>query len=573
MLSCFAHTGGKIARRRRKSGLDVRRQVLVIGLDGATFDIIDPLVAAGELPTLARLMEEGVRGHLMSTVPPNSAPAWTSFLTGVSPARHGILDFREVDLRRYEVFTGRFVNASAFAGRTILDRIAAHTRGVVAFRVPMTYPVWPLNGILVAGYPTPDRKRAYTYPPELADSLSPIALHSHDEIARAGIEEERRNADYEIAVLLKHLKRWLKENRHDFYMAVTGITDGFHHKFWKYHDPTHPLHNPNWPEEHKQVIREYYRRLDTAVGELLSLVDERWLVVVMSDHGGGPRPHRLFNTNAWLARHGWLAPAQGAGGRVMYRAARHALAWARTHMPMRKWIIDHMSPDMRRRALQVRQATAAIDWGRTVAYRVPLQFPAEGIEINVRGRQPQGIVSPGEQFERVRDEIMAALREARDPDTGQPVVSAVWRREDLYPNGETTLPDILFLTNGRLACGDDLDALFSEQPLTSLERLSGDHTMEGIALFWGEGVQPGAQVDLSIMDLPATLLWALGLPVPEDLDGRVLTEVFTPAYVQHHPVESGPPLWQESSRSEEDLTPEEEEAIHKALARLGYVEE
>ena len=553
--------------------MNAQRQILVIGLDGATYRVIDPLLERGELPVLQRLFQEGVRGHLTSTMPPNSAPAWTSFLTGVSPGRHRILDFREVDLRRYEIYTGRFVNATAFAGRTILDLLAAHTRGVVAFRVPMTYPVWPLNGILVAGYPTPDRKRAYTYPPDLAEALTPIALHSHDEIARADVREARRNADHEIAIFLQHMGRWLRQNHHDVYMAVTGIPDGFHHRFWKYHDPQHPLHNPDWSEEDKGIIRQYYRRLDEMIGQLLDLVDDSWLVVVMSDHGGGPRPRHLFNTNAWLAAQGWLTPVRGGEGRALHRVAKNVMGWAKEHLPMRLWLVEHMPAGLRRRALAVRQATGLIDWPRTRAYRVPLQFPAEGIEINVRGRQPQGTVAPGAEYEALREEIIAALREVRHPETGARVVTDVWRREEIDPGADdTALPDILFLTDERVACGDDVQATFTDLPLSALERISGDHTMDGMAAFWGAGVRQGAEISLSILDLPPTLVWAAGVPVPEDMDGRVLTDAFTPEYVRAHPVEYGPPLWEEAGDGEA-LTPEEEAAIHRALAGLGYVED
>ncbi len=550
-----------------------RRQVLVIGLDGATYRVIDPLLAAGELPVLARLLNEGVRGELRSTLPPNSAPAWSSFLTGVNPARHRILDFREVDLRRYEVFTGRFINARALAGRTILDWIGTRSRGVVAYRVPMTYPVWPVNGVLVAGYPTPDRKRAYTYPPELANVLTPLALHSHDEIMVAGIGEERRNADHEIARLLAHMGRWLRENRHDFYVAVTGITDGFHHKFWKYHDPQHPLHDPGWPAEAKNIIREYYRRLDAAIGELLACVDHRWLVVVMSDHGGGPRPWRQFHVNAWLARQGWLTPSGGGRASWTRRAVRYTLEWARHRVPWRRWLAEHLPVRWQQQALRWRQATGWIDWSRTQAYHVPLQYPAGGIEINLRGRQPQGVVAPGAEYERLRDEIIAALKNVRDPETDRPVIVEAWPREAVYPRGDMdSVPDILFLTSETFDCGSDLDHVFSTVPLSFLERINGDHTMEGIAVFWGEGVRRGCTVHLDLLDLPPTLIWAMGLPLPADMDGKVLTEVFTPAYVAAHPVtHSEVPLWQEGEGAA--LSPAEEEAIRKALVGLGYLEE
>ena len=494
-------------------------------------------------------------------------------MTGVSPAKHRILDFREMDLRRYELYTGGFVNATSFAGHTIFDFIGEHSRGVVAFRVPMTFPVWPLNGILVAGYPTPDRERAYTYPPELAEDLTPIAIYSHDEILKAGIAEERRNADYEIEGILKHMGRWLRENRHDFYMAVTGISDGFHHKFWKYHDPNHPLHDPQWPERDKNIIREYYTRLDAMVGELLSLVDDRWLVVVMSDHGGGPRPWREFNTNAWLAQQGWLVPAGGTGTRWVHRILHYGLEWARNRLPLRHWVAEHVPLRLRQEALAVRQATNLIDWAQTRAYRVPLQFPAEGIEINLRGRQPQGVVTPGIEYETLRDEIIAGLRQLKDPESGEPVVRAIWRREELYPDGDpNALPDILFITAPHLGCGSGLESTFSRVPLSFLERLNGDHTMEGITYFWGQGVKAGQRIELNMLDLAPTLLWAMGLPVPQAMDGRVLKEVFEDPWAAR-PVERADIPWLAGEEDMETLTAEEEAEIRKALAGLGYVDE
>ncbi len=552
--------------------MNARRKTLVLGLDGATFQVIDPLLAQGKLPTLARLQREGVRATLTSTVPPNSAPAWVSFMTGVNPAKHGILDFREMDLRRYDVYTGDFVNATSFAGHTIFDLIGQHARGVVAFRVPMTFPVWPVQGIMVAGYPTPDRKRAYTYPPHLADALTPIALHSHDEILKAGIEEERRNADFEISLLLEHMGRWIQEDAHDFYMAVTGITDGFHHKFWKYHDPTHPLHNPEWSESEKNIIREYYQKLDAMLGELLELVDEEWLVVVMSDHGGGPRPWRAFNTNAWLAQEGWLVPESGRRSQWLHRALRYGIEWARNRLPWRQWVVEHVPKRIRQEALAVRQATNLIDWTRTRAYRIPLQFPAEGIEINVRARQPQGTVMPGAEYERVREEIIAALRELRDPETGRPVVEAVWRREELYvPGNLDAVPDIVFLTAPHLSCGADLTSIFTHIPLSFLERLNGEHTMEGIAYFWGKGVRRGGRDRVHMLDLAPTLLWAMGLPVPEAMDGRIRTDLFEAEEATRYPPKREDIPWKVGEQTE--LSESERAAIHKALAGLGYVDE
>ncbi len=551
-----------------------QRKVLVIGLDGATYTIIDPLIEQGQLPTLARLQKEGARGVLTSTMPPNSAPAWTSFMTGVTPARHGILDFKEADLHRYDGFTGNFVTSAAFAGHTIFDLIGEKGAGVLAFRVPMTYPVWPVNGVMVAGYPTPDRRQAYVYPPELTAEFDPIAGFSHDEIARAGLQEERQNADEEIATLIQAMSRFLQEGKLDFYMGVTGVSDGFHHKFWKYHDPSHPLYDPTLPEATHNIIREYYGKLDRAVGELLAHVNDDWLVLVMSDHGGGPRPHRQFNTNAWLHQHGWLH-LKGSGESSWQKRQRHTLEWLRNKIPFKTWLAQHLPGSVQEGVRALRTATNLIDWERTKAYRIGLQFPAEGVVINLRGRQPEGIVAPGEEYRQLQDAIIAAIKGVRDPETGGPVIEAAYRREELYPSGNLDqVPDVLFVMAPHLGGGADLDQLFGQLPLSYLERLNGDHTMHGITLAWGKGIQPGKQFDLNIVDLAPTILYAMGLPVPSGMDGRVLTEIFTPEYVAAHPVQhrEGGALGEEES-DHYQLSAEEEAEIRKALARLGYVDE
>ena len=250
------------------------------------------------------------------------------------------------------------------------------------------------------------------------------------------------------------------------------------------------------------------------------------------------------------------------------------MAWARRAFPWRHWLVEHLPQRFRREALAFRQATHLIDWSRTRAYRVPLQYPAEGIEINVRGRQPQGVVEPGAEYERLREEIIAALRELRDPATGRAVVREVWRREEVYPTGDLdAVPDIVCLLEEGIDAGSDLQRVFTDVPLADLERLNGDHTMEGIAILWGAGVRAGHRLALHLLDLPPTLLWAMGLPVPEDMDGRVLTEAFTPEYVAAHPVTYTREMGWTARAGRTALTPEEEAEIQKALVGLGYLEE
>lgn len=550
-------------------------KALIIGLDGATFDLIDPLLAAGQLPHLAQLMAEGTWGRLRSVLPPNSAPAWAAFLTGKNPGRTGILNFRILDLRSYSGYANRFASSAAFAGQTFLDALSRQGRGVLAYRVPMTYPVWPVQGVMVAGYPTPDRRRAYTFPPELGDELTPIALHSHDEILTAGVAEERRNADFEIKSTGETMTRFLQAGEQDLYVCVSGITDGYQHKFWKYIDPQHPLYDPVEGARYGDIIAEAYRKLDGLVGRLVAQVGPDWLVMILSDHGGGPRPAKALNLNAWLQQQGWLR-AQAGNARPLRQTARHLVDWARFNLPFLDWANRHLPERVRAGISEIKSGAGLIDWGKTRAFRVPLQYPAEGIEINLRGRQPQGIVERGAEYEAVRSAILEALRELADPEDGRPLVREAYRREEAYSGPFLEeMPDIVLLTDPAYDGGAGVDRLITEVPLSFLARRSGDHLMEGVLILRGEGlVRRGQRVEgATITDLAPTILYALGCPIPRDMDGRVLTEALEPDLLARRPVVYGEPLGAGSGEATAGhaYSDEDEAGIRKALEGLGYI--
>ena len=552
-----------------------QRKALIIGLDGATFDIMDPMLSTGQLPHLAQLMAGGVWGRLRSTLPPNSAPAWTAFLTGKNPGHFGFLNFRFLDLRSYSGYSNRFATSADFAGQTMLDALGRQGRGSVSYRVPMTYPVWPVQGVMVAGYPTPDRKQAYTHPAQLAEELTPLALHSHDEILTAGVTEEQLNADFEIETIERTMARFLQEGEHDLHICVSGITDGFQHKFWKYTDPNHPLYDPVAGAQHGDVIDEYYRKLDAMVGRLVAQTGPEWLVMVMSDHGGGPKPGRALNLNGWLRQQGWLEVNTGRS-RPLHGAASYLVNWARNKLPFLDWANRHLPEQLKAGISEVKSGAGLVNWPQTRAFRVPLQYPAEGIEINLVGRQPEGIVESGEQYETLRTRILSALREMRSPDDDRPLVLEAYRREEIYcgPYLEE-MPDIVLLTDPAFDGGAGVDEVITAIPPSFLSRISGDHLMEGILIMRGEGlVRSGVRIEgAQITDLAPTILYAMGCPVPSDMDGRLLQEALEPAHLLHHPMIYGEPLSDggEARPGADAYSDEDEDGIRKALEGLGYL--
>ncbi|RMF35497.1 MAG: hypothetical protein D6759_04630 [Chloroflexi bacterium] len=550
-------------------------KALIIGLDGATFDIIEPLVEAGRLPHLATLMARGVYGPLESTLPPVSGAAWVSFMTGKQPGRHGILGFTQHDLSRYDGFSQTVVRSDMYAGQTLFDILSERGLRVSAYRVPMTYPVWPINGEMVAGHPTPDRRRAFTYPAYLADRIGPIMLLSNDEIRGAGVEDELRDARFQTDVMIRYMRQAIRSGRFDLVMGVTGISDGFQHKFWKYYDPSHPCYTAEEGKRWGTAIEQGYAMLDEMVGALAADLDEEWFIYIISDHGGGPRPPWQFNTNAWLHQQGWLRLVAGAGGRrTTYKLVKRVTD--RFSNPFRQWVKRRLPERLRKQVTQMRQYGGLIDWHQTRAYRVPLYSFVEGIHLNVVGRQPAGCVQPGAEYERLREEIIAALQEVRDPRTGEPIVERAWPREALYAGPYLDrIPDIVFQMRSQYAGGGEMDGLVSPTPRSYLEHFSGDHTLEGIFILAGPSVCSGMRLTHArLIDVVPTVLYSLNQPIPEDMDGRVLLEAFVPDHVADHPVEYAAPVGPDLSEATDDqgLSPEEEAGILETLRELGYVE-
>jgi predicted AlkP superfamily phosphohydrolase/phosphomutase len=281
-------------------------RLLVVGLDGGNFDVIDPLIAQGRLPNLARIREQGSTGILRSVIPPRSAPAWITFMTGWNPGRHGALDFWERDWRLYASPNTRLITSSGFAGRTFWDYASTSGKRVGIVTVPVTYPAWPVNGFLLSGYllsPGMDERSAY--PPALGQRFGdqlrfPDAYRegsTHEAAMREGPQMIRYRG--QVAARLQ------AEYDSELLVIVLAPVDKAQHDFWRYREPDCP---PSLRERYGDVINHHYEVCDTVIGELWQQMGiEETNVVIVSDHGAGPYPRRCFQTHYVLHKHGLLA--------------------------------------------------------------------------------------------------------------------------------------------------------------------------------------------------------------------------------------------------------------------------
>jgi predicted AlkP superfamily phosphohydrolase/phosphomutase len=430
----------------------------------------------------------------------------------------------------------------------------------------MTYPPWPINGAMVSGFPTPDHRTNYAQPPEVADRIGTLLKLSPMKSMIADIGAQARNFERYLTKSTDALVRLIEPDV-DLFCYVNSITDWIAHKFWKYSDPAAPGYEP-YPFEDSTLLEAFYEKTDASLGTILDAAPGDALVLVLSDHGTGPRSVRRFNTNAWLSEIGLLSRAQGQRAR---KAAASIMEWAKAVAPKKYWLWRHSPQFIRKSAGALGAYGGAIDWARTPAYRIALDHHVEGVNVNLVGREPRACVSES-RFEEVRDHVLDAARALRDPVTGGQVLDGAYRREDVYHGEhEAEAPDIILILNPAYEFGLGSEReIFSDVAESRLGRSSATHRPDGILIMAGRGVKQA--VDLgraSLLDAPATILWSLGLELPEDADGRVITEAFEEDLTAGHPVRRGSASPREVG--EGGYTEEEERDMATHLEDLGYL--
>jgi predicted AlkP superfamily phosphohydrolase/phosphomutase len=533
----------------------------VIGLDSATFDVVDPMLDAGELPNIGRACREGARGVLRSTTHPLTPHAWSTIVTGVNAGRHGIWDFTERDETGYQL---RLVNGSFRRAPAVWDRLAASGRRLGIINVPFSWPAPEVNGFAIAGFDAAAREQGLTFPPSMGEDLrrkyGSLELDNRFPLKNGQFDLDlvRRAAAQKLEIV-----EWLAERFDpELLFVVFMAADHVHHICWQ-----------DWEADGlESPVADVYRVLDEAVGRLAELSGPEANLLIVSDHGAGPL-HGVLNLNAWLAQEGFLTYASG-GGVVGRKLLGDALE-LRRHLPERwRYAAKQRLPKLRDRA-QERSDYTVLDWSQTRAF----SYGTFGnIVLNVRGREAHGVVEPGEEYERVRDEIAARIGELRGPE-GESIVADVHRREDLFQGPELDkVPDLLvefdrytWLGKGNLKTRSD--SLWDRIEIEDSEHsYVGSHRHEGIAVVAGPAASTGATLSGELVDVAPTLLYLLGEAIPSDLEGRVLFEALRPELLDERPpaYDDAAPAEFDAQRAE--LEDEGAAEVERRLRGLGYLE-
>ncbi len=374
-------------------------KVAVIGLDCAAPQLVFDKFRR-DLPTLSRLMAEGMWGTLESCHPPITVPAWSCMMSGHDPGELGIYGFRNRKSYSYDGYT--FATASAIKVDRVWDILSRAGKTVLLLGVPQTYPVKPINGYIVSDFLTPSTASEYTYPSDLKPEVEKVSggyvfdvegFRTNDKAALLNRIYEKTRKHFAVAKHLVSTKPW------DFFMMVEMGVDRIHHGFWSYMDSTHPKYTKGNPYQH--AIRDYYRYVDQVIAELIGLFPTDTVVLVVSDHGAKKIDGGIC-LNEWLIREGYLA----------------LKAYPEKLTPIDK---------------------AEVDWDRTKAWGDGGYYGR--LFLNVKGREPQGTIDPVD-YEEIRQELIQKIEAIPAPD-GSPLGSKVHRPEELYREVRGVPPDLI----------------------------------------------------------------------------------------------------------------------------------
>ncbi len=472
-------------------------KIFVLGLDGASPEVIDSLIAIGRLPAFGKLKREGVAGKLRTTIPPITGSAWSSFMTGKNPGKHGIFDFIHRKEGTYQLSP---INARLREGRPFWSWAGDAGKKVCIFNVPVTYPPEKVNGIMVTGMLTPSNKMDYTFPPSVAKELDRVTqgyrIHITESYSKGREDHFLKHLEEMTEMRKKAMEYLFGLEDWDIFIAIFEGVDIIQHELWHCSDRTHFRHDPS-QEKYLDVIANYYERMDG----ILKQITERWIgpewnLMVMSDHGAGPL-HKLLYVNNFLMKKSFLQLRKGVLPAIRNLLFRQGIV----PMTFYHFLLRIGLGKLKKKARfgQSESLLKAlflsfedVDWTRTKAYSIG--STAGQVYINLKGREPMGIVQPGAEFEEVREAIIRELKMLVDEETGKPVVDEIYRKEELYSGPHLReAPDIVFLPrNLEIAAFGEYE-FASHRILDPSRGVSGSHRMDGLLMMRGQPDPAGSR--------------------------------------------------------------------------------
>lgn len=544
-------------------------KTVIIGLDGATFSVLNPLMSAGVMPNVAHMMQNGAWGSLLSTRPPVTCPAWPSMFTGVGPGKHGVFSFSYRDLGSRRVRTAAVTDVQA---PKLWDFVSEAGLRSAILNVPITFPAQPLKGVTLTGFVSPDESELVTYPKDLAPALRKelgnlmlnwlvLGYRPADPARR---NQHVRKINDLMRLRIRQFDFVLDQFPCDLCYLVHEYTDRVFHLYYHILDPTFSAHSNPDNAETLELLHTGHRLLDESIGRLLERFGPSANYMIVSDHGFG-------GVNKWVYLNNLLHNA----GLAHFRRGRLWVEVITRHL--------HLPSGMRTRLgveseeLWHRQdptLALTIDYERTRAFGGPQLEHA--VYINRKESFPHGTVDPRD-YDRVRSEVIATLKSATDPSTGGAVFQGVWKREELFrgPFAEHA-PDVLYdLAPGYMVSNSALPPVFLHggflRPLRRGWDISGYHLPEGVFIGYGPAFNRVGGFEASILDITPTALYLMDIPIPSYMDGKIIEIAMTPGHLNGHVPQQRPIEMPLRTTDPVPYSETEQREVTRRLEELGYL--
>ena len=543
------------------------KKILILGLDGATFDIITPLIEEGWMPNLKGLIENGASGPLQSTIPPVTGPAWLSLATGMTPGKTGVFDFLK---RTDESYNLHGLSSQDYVGRSVWDYLSQAGKQVGILNYPLLRPPYKINGFMTTGIGA-SRDEEITCPKSLKREIEQVVEGEYELVVPYN---NPRYDDTELfledlnRVFNKHVRATeylLTEKKWNLFWVVFSETDWLQHLMWHHIDSGHPLHGGEKSKPYARKFKKFWTRIDEAIGRFLHIVGQETTVIILSDHGFGPND-QTFNLNLWLERTGYLVRKEKKEQslNLVKAAIWGGLREIAGVMKLKKW-----APGLYKYGIQALDSLTVnvldqIDLQKSLAFDPGHTNPLGGIYIN------DALVGNLEERKAVADEITEKLKAYGDK---QNIKMEVLKPEELYNCPRNKAPDLLIKINDwRCIMKKDFkgDKIFESKSYSP--RHTGSHRMNGIFVAKGPAIRETELHGAEIYDVAPTVLHFFGQQIPKGIDGRVLEEIYESSYLKKHPVQ----FMAEKSRSDREavsttLSEKEEAVLQKRLRDLGYM--
>jgi len=534
-------------------------KVILIGIDGATWDVIMPLIKKGKLPAFKKLINNGIHNELQSTVPPISPSAWTSIFTGTNPGKHNIFKFVKRKKNSYFI---RPISSRDRTATPVWKFLTDKNKRCILLNIPFSYPPDKINGIMTSGLGTPSISSDFAYPKKFKDEVLKkfpgYDVDFNEDLILLGAD--KNPVDHILKItdeqvnLSKHL---LKTESWELFSVVFRATDVIQHYFWN---------------DNKQ-IEKIYARMDKILNWIIKSLDNDTTLIVCSDHGFAPVHTKVFMNN-WLEKNKYLKmnhrkpkglkkilPKAETFQRLLLMLGFKNFIWKLKRSGELEKILKRFVPSSRAQHLFDR------DWGNTRAYFMEGSFGM--ININLKSREPEGIIGR-EEFDDTRDLIIKEALKLKDPENNEKVILQGFKGEELYNGPSKDIPDIILvkktgytLLGGYNYAGD----IFEPEDV----RIA-DHDKNGILIMYGSMIDKSKHLtEPSVYDISPTILYILNQQVPRVMDGIILNNAFTEEFKKQRGKLIGKPTDIMSSREKKGKESAVIDRSVKKLTRKGKI--